>query len=217
MAQLETDELVNWARTEAQRLRSIRTTEDDHYAPWGRHEASAALEFLRLHAAGSAFLEGAQLPFSNNSFGVTSALHAVASALDSWASSVTDGIVTSLPFESAARREAATDLMEQTQALLDGARIHPAAPVVLAGAALEESLRALLIANGLNAPGKPGIDSYATALRKGDVLTTQDVKDITAWAGLRNSAAHGEFEKVTIERAQLMVDGINLFLRQRMA
>jgi len=37
---------------------------------------------------------------------------------------------------------------------------------------------------------------------------------VTAWAGLRNGAAHGEFNGITLDRARLMVDGVNLFLQR---
>ena len=63
---------------------------------------------------------------------------------------------------------------------------------------------------------KPGIASYANALRTIGELSPQDVKDITAWAGQRNEAAHGQFDGLSRERAQIMVDGINLFMRQKM-
>ena len=62
---------------------------------------------------------------------------------------------------------------------------------------------------------KPSIDSYAKALREEDLITKQDVKDITSWAGLRNHAAHGEWEQVGDKaRAQLMLEGVNLFMRK---
>jgi hypothetical protein len=52
-------------------------------------------------------------------------------------------------------------------------------------------------------------------LRKSGYLSAQDIKDVTAWAGQRNEAAHGQFERLTHERAQIMVDGINLFILHR--
>ena len=101
--------------------------------------------------------------------------------------------------------------------MLDDKRTHPAAPIVLAGAALEEALRSLVIQNRATIVGKPGLNAYAAALKSASVLTTQDVKDITSWAGQRNEAAHGDFANLSPERAQIMVDGINLFMRQRLA
>ena len=60
-----------------------------------------------------------------------------------------------------------------------------------------------------------GIDAYAAALRRDEILDVQDVKDVTAWAGLRNAAAHGEFEKISIEQARIMAAGVNLFMQKK--
>src|SRR5260370_38558177 len=106
--------------------------------------------------------------------------------------------------------------MERVQRPLDEAKVHAAAPIVLAGSALEEALRGLRVGCPVAPTGKPGMSSYATALQKGGILTPQDVKDITSWAGQRNQAAHGEFDKLNRDRAQTMVDGINLFTRQKL-
>jgi hypothetical protein len=76
--------------------------------------------------------------------------------------------------------------MEQVQVLLDDPKVHVAAPVVLAGAALEEFLRSMLATTpAAVVVGRPGIQAYAEALRKVEVLAAQDVKDITAWAAQR--------------------------------
>jgi hypothetical protein len=45
--------------------------------------------------------------------------------------------------------------------------------------------------------------------------SAQEQKDVTSWAGHRNEAAHGEFDKLSHDRARLMVDGINLFMQTR--
>jgi hypothetical protein len=63
--------------------------------------------------------------------------------------------------------------------------------------------------------GRPSISTYASTLRQSGYLSAQDVKDVTAWAGQRNEAAHGQFERLSRDRAQIMVDGINLFIRQK--
>jgi hypothetical protein len=62
--------------------------------------------------------------------------------------------------------------------------------------------------------GRSGLNTYATALRAADLITVHDVKDITVWAGLRNDAAHGDFDGISRERAGLMADGINLFMQR---
>jgi hypothetical protein len=104
--------------------------------------------------------------------------------------------------------------MGQVDRLLRDKQVHVAAPIVLAGAALEEFLRALVTANDLVLARKPSLPTYADALRKADVITRQDNKDITTWADQRNDAAHGNFDSLTFDRARLMVDGIELFMRR---
>jgi hypothetical protein len=62
---------------------------------------------------------------------------------------------------------------------------------------------------------KPCLDSYSKVLKEEDVITKQDVKDITAWGGLRNHAAHGEWDEVADRtRISVMLEGVNLFLRK---
>jgi hypothetical protein len=117
--------------------------------------------------------------------------------------------------EARARIEASTDLMEQVQQLLDDRGVHPAAPIMLAGAALEEFLRSLVITHGATVEGRAGLQAYGQALAKAGVLSQQDVKNVIAWAGLRNQAAHGEFEDLARANAVLMAQGVNLFLQQK--
>lgn len=59
------------------------------------------------------------------------------------------------------------------------------------------------------------MDSYAKVLREADLITKQDVKDITSWSGLRNHAAHGEWAEVNDKnRISIMLGGVNLFMRK---
>jgi hypothetical protein len=181
---------------------------------------ASAAEFLKRQRAGEfAAMAGSAASaghdWTTRGMGDTSARVDVAKILESWADYVDAGLADAQPFEVRARYEAATDLMEQVQGLLDDAQVHPAAPVVLAGAALEEALRALMASCDEQIDGTPSIAKYAAALRKCELLTRQDAKDITAWAGLRNAAAHGTFDDVSRDGARLMVAGVNLFLRQR--
>ena len=63
---------------------------------------------------------------------------------------------------------------------------------------------------------KPGIDAYSKTLRAADLLSKQDAKDITSWAGARNHAAHGEWDEVSDRnRIRLVLAGVNLFIRQK--
>lgn len=210
--------LLEWARSEAAKLRHTAAQGDTPAvrASTVRPVAAASLEFLRQHAAGTQFLQSAEEVFHRDAPQFAGpALTGVASILEGWASFVEDGMAEILPFPVGARIEAANDLLEQVQQLLDDRGFHPAASIMLAGAALEEFLRSLIAVTGVTVTGKLGINAYASALRTGDHISAQDMKDITAWAGTRNEAAHGQFGDLSRERAQLMVGGINLFVRQR--
>jgi hypothetical protein len=207
---------VDWAESEADRLASLATSSElsQVRAPLARHEAAAALEFLRRQGSNSQFYLIAAEAFGSGRL-APSAFKTTASVLRSWAAFVRTGLGPVATFAVRARVEAATDLMEQVQRLLEDRAMHAAAPVMLAGAALEELLRAEVEATGVAVKGKPGLNSYAQALQSHGSLTSQDVKDITAWAGQRNAAAHGQFDLLSRERAALMADGVNLFMRQR--
>jgi hypothetical protein len=210
--------LTAWARQQAAELRerSGKLSGQTHPAEV-RHIAARGIAFLEDHAPGTEFAGHAGGLFEMGTLlSGSSAVEALAQILEAWADYIEAGLVPAVPFEVQARVEAATDLMEQVQRLLDDKAVHVAAPVVLAGAALEEFLRSMLAAHPeAVVKGKPGLQSYVEALRAADVVSTQDVKDVTAWAGQRNAAAHGEFEDLTRARAHLMADGINLFMRQK--
>ena len=129
---------------------------------------------------------------------------------------VSDGLDGTISLERRAQLDTVSDFLAQAQRLLDDRTVHPAAAVFLTGAVVEEFLRAWAQIAGLTiGNARPGIDAYAKTLRGADLVTVQDHKDITSWAGLRNHAAHGEWDKVADpQRARLMLEGVNLFMRQ---
>jgi hypothetical protein len=195
---------VEWARQEAARLRRLTS-------PVGSTtETAAAVELLARYAPGSVFYEIAAAHTSYNDLKISY----VAGALEQWVRFCEEGLATGLPFAAQARVEAASDLMDQAEQLLEDASIHPAATAMLIGAALEELLRSMCIAESVTWVGKPGIGSYADALRAQDLISKQDVKDITSWGGQRNDAAHGEFDLIEKLRVRLMADGVNLFMQR---
>ena len=114
--------------------------------------------------------------------------------------------------ESSARAVAATDLMDQVQDLLDDEGIHPAAPIVLAGAALEEALRDHVETHGLTADGYPGINTYAVALKRAGLLSEPDRTLAEAVAKVRNDAAHGRFELLEPAQAEWGMSQVSLLL-----
>jgi hypothetical protein len=195
---------VEWARQEAARLRSLTS------AVGSTTETAAAVELLARYAPGSTFHE---IAAAHTMYGDLKISY-VAGALEQWVRFCEDGLATALPFAAQARVEAASDLMDQAAQLLEDGSIHPAAAAMLIGAALEELLRSMCIAEGATWVGKPGISSYAEALRSRELISKQDLKDITSWGGQRNQAAHGNFDVIEKPRVRLMADGVNFFMQQ---
>ena len=83
------------------------------------------------------------------------------------------------------------------------------AAAVLLGAVLEDSLRKIADANGvdiLNSKGKPlTLDPLNISLAKKGVYNALVQKQITSWANLRNDAAHGHFDKYNSAQVQQML------------
>lgn len=196
--------------THIARLQSIaRTSEGPEI-----HAVKAQItEFLRQFAGPkSAFLnlaEKTQGSYDHMSF-------LLCSVLENYKQYVTAGLASAVSPERKAQLDVVSDFLEQAQLLLSTKGVHPAAPIVLMGATLEEFLRTWVESSGLSlAQRKPSLDAYAQVLLTEDLISKQDMKDITSWGGLRNHAAHGEWEEVSDKsRASLMLEGINLFMRK---
>ena len=139
-----------------------------------------------------------------------------ASIIQSFIDYVNAGLHQAISIQRQAQIDVVSDLLEQAQSLLEDKKVHPAAPIVLIGASLEEFLRNWVEEKELSLENKkPSLDSYCKCLRESEEITKQDVKDITSWSGLRNSSAHGKWNEVEDrERASLMLEGVNLFMRK---
>ena len=118
--------------------------------------------------------------------------------------------------ERRAELDVVSDFLEQAALLLEAKAVHAAAPAMIIGATLEEFLRTWVEHEGLSLGSrKPSIDSYCQVLRDAKLITKQDVKDVTAWGGIRNLAAHGEWDQVASkEKVSTMLQGVNLFMRR---
>jgi hypothetical protein len=79
------------------------------------------------------------------------------------------------------RLAAATELTEQVQRLLDAETVTVVAPIVIAGAALEEVLRDLVELTDASIPGAPGLTSYAQGLKTAGYFSGDDVKELYRW------------------------------------
>lgn len=105
------------------------------------------------------------------------------------------GYLTSL--KSLVQAEVFGSELEQANELLKGGYFSPAA--VIAGTVLETALRELCDREGIS-HGK--LDKMNSDLAKAGVYNSIVQKQITAYAGVRNSAAHGkpnEFSKADVE------------------
>ncbi len=226
-----TEEVLLWARRHAEALET-----DMHWVPseggyggyWraDRREltgaiharAASALDFLDRYAGSeSQWSIRAQRVFDNHGDrqSMESGARALADVLRGWAEQVEAGITVPRTVEAqGARAVAATDLMQQVRALNEDTSVHPAAPIVLAGAALEVALRSAVDEVGLVLNERPSISAYARGLRADGLLTAQDVKDVGQMGGIRNAAAHGNFEELSRERSGLLEQQVNLFLRR---
>lgn len=178
---------------------------------WG---VKAQIKQLLSEAIGrdSSFFELADQTFGNEAH----IYNGLSSALDNFKSYVQAGLLGQVSIERKAQLDVVSDLLEQAHLLLKTNGVHPAAPIVLTGATLEEFLRTWVEAKSLPLGNrKPCLDTFAQVLLADELITKQDMKDITAWGGLRNHAAHGEWDEVSDkQRAAIMLDGVNLFMRK---
>ncbi|PLX25458.1 hypothetical protein C0580_02550 [Candidatus Parcubacteria bacterium] len=177
---------------------------------------SEASEFLRIYAGkNSTFFKNISKIESHRSTDYTRRSQAVTN-MTAFINFLKKGLSEGISIERKAQIEVVSDFLEQANILIDNKKVHPAAPIAIIGAALEEFLRNWIEEVGLDLKGKKaGLDSYSTTLKEAGLIDKQDVKDIVSWAGLRNYAAHGEWENIKNKnQASLMIQGVNLFMRK---
>ena len=109
------------------------------------------------------------------------------------------------------------DFLEMSEHLLDSGYKDPAA--VMAGSVLEEHLRQLCRREGVDTeevkdekPVPKKADRLNADLAKAEVYSKLDQKQITAWLGLRNSAAHGRYDEYNSEQVRLLISGATEFM-----
>jgi len=173
--------------------------------PEVRARAVAALEFFRQFAGpNSVWTQHANEVFDKggDNQSMETGARTLGDLLRAWADQVEAGIVEVAGARAWAEFDVvSTDIMAQVRRLLEDRQTHPAAAIVLCGAALEIALRAVVDARVLTHPPHPSISSYTQLLRATNLITVQDVKDFEQCGGLRNSAAHGQFDALSLERA----------------
>jgi hypothetical protein len=209
---MDTQAVLEQVQALRQRIRSYASDDGSRGASGDAAKAQVS-EFLRQFAGPkSAFTKQAE---SADGYG-TYKVATLDSILVSFAEYVSSGLATGISPEQKGRLDVVSDILGQAHSLLENDKQHPAAAAMLIGAALEEFLRSWVEEAGLSlGNAKPGIDAYMKVLRGAELISKQDVKDITSWAGTRNYAAHGEWDEVSDRhRIRLMLEGVNLFMRQ---
>lgn len=174
-----------------------------------------ALEFIRIYAGEKSALYKDLLKRDKD---YTDKYHSEKAVefLRAFINQIENGIVGDISVERKAQLDVVSDFLEQAQNLLQTRGIHPAAPTVLIGASLEEFLRNWIEDTDLKLGNrKPSLENYGSLLRENNLITKQDKKDITSWGGLRNDAAHGNWDEVDDKnKISLMLQGVNLFMRR---
>ncbi|MET8378076.1 hypothetical protein [Streptomyces microflavus] len=214
------DQDISWVGPERSYDEGFWRADKDNYEPAIHSRVVTGLELLRQYAGESSYwYKRAADTYGTYSDARSPAATArqVAEILRAWASQVEAGFTEILGARARAEVESvSTDVMGQVRRLVEDQSAHPAAAIVLCGAALETALRATADARNLSLSAKqrPSLSSYSQLLRTADLFTAQDVKDVEQCGGLRNSAAHGHFDDLSRERAGLMEQQTNLLLRK---
>ena len=111
-----------------------------------------------------------------------------------------------------------SDFLEMADYLLTEEYKDPAA--VLAGGVLEEQLRKLCQANGIpitKGAAHKKADGLNADLAGANIYLKLDQKNVTAWLGLRNNAAHGNYNEYLKEQVTLMVQSVRDFISRNPA
>lgn len=111
-----------------------------------------------------------------------------------------------------------SDYLEMANYLLEKGYKDPAAVII--GSTLEVHLKELCIRNSIEIESndekghneQKKTETLNSELKKRNVYSLIQQKQITAWLGIRNSAAHGQYNNYTLEQVKLMLDGVKLFL-----
>ena len=124
---------------------------------------------------------------------------------------------------SLVRADVFADFAEMAEHLLEEGYKDPAAVII--GSVLEEHLRKLAILRTID---PTFVDAKGrTQPKKADVLNSElaaataydktEQKQVTAWLGLRNDAAHGHYDRYNDEQVRLMIAGVIGFLTRHPA
>jgi len=191
---------------------AVKAEQFENGAPEIHGILARAREFLRVHVGNnSEFYNAAFFLDENKPNG-----KALANILRNFQEYINDGFSKEFTPLEHAQINVVSDFLDQARLLINDKKVHPAAVCMIIGATLEEFLRNWVERKSLKLGNrKHGIVAYAEVLLSEGFLTKLDHKDILAWAGLRNEAAHGKWDELkNRERVKIMLESVNLFLRK---
>jgi hypothetical protein len=121
-------------------------------------------------------------------------------------------------FQELVHSDLFADILEAAEYLLGESYKDPAA--VMAGGVLEQHLRELCrklgvdttFVNGKGETKPKMLDAMNADLAKAGAYGKIEQKEVTAWVGIRNAAAHGEYDKYDDRQVGQMVAGIRSFI-----
>jgi hypothetical protein len=102
--------------------------------------------------------------------------------------------------------------LDQARELLKSG--YAVAAAVIAGIVLETTIQRLCDDNGIP---RANLSKMNEGLAKAEVYSKLDQKKITAWAAVRNSAAHGGDDQFQATDVPLMIEGVEGFVSARLA
>ena len=111
-----------------------------------------------------------------------------------------------------------SDFLEMATHLIENG--YKDAAAVMAGTTLEVHIRKLCDKNGLATTSghkRKKAETLNAELAKESVYTKLDQKNVTAWLGLRNNAAHGNYSEYTTEQVSLLIDNVKNFITRHPA
>jgi hypothetical protein len=101
-------------------------------------------------------------------------------------------------------------LLDQAQELLEAGYIGPAA--VLTGCILEDHIKNICHEKQIELPDKPKLEYMNAQLAKIEYYNKLTQKQITSWADIRNSAAHGNWDQFKENDVSDMIKWVSRFI-----
>lgn len=115
-----------------------------------------------------------------------------------------------LNLESLLKAQLGDDLLEDAKQLLDGNQKDIAC--FISGVALELAIKDLCNQNQINFNRKTTQESLNIELRKAGVYNESMRKQVSAWIGRRNHAAHGEWDEYDHGDVNDLINGVERFI-----